>query len=96
MPECISELEILFYGKNIAQYEVTTSNSIAITNIKDREPDYLFVTNTKDVAAPKFSFKTIIKLLLHKYSLRKRREKSAERKSFDASDMLSYHARSFC
>jgi hypothetical protein len=27
-------------------------------------------------------------LLLHKYSLRKRREKSAERKSFDASDML--------
>jgi hypothetical protein len=27
------ELEILFYGKNIAQYEVTT-NSIAITNIK--------------------------------------------------------------
>jgi hypothetical protein len=25
------ELEILFYGKNIAQYEVTTSNSIAIT-----------------------------------------------------------------
>jgi hypothetical protein len=44
---------ICFYGKNIAQYEVTTSNSIAITNIKKTEnPNYLFVTiNTKDVAA---------------------------------------------
>jgi hypothetical protein len=55
------ELEILFYGKNIAQYEVTTSNSIAITNIKkQRNPNYLFVTiNTKDVAATEilFSFK---------------------------------------
>jgi hypothetical protein len=39
---------------------------------------------------PKLSFrlKKIIRLLTHKYSLRKRREKSAERKSFDASDML--------
>jgi hypothetical protein len=26
------ELQIMFYGKNIAQYEVTASNSIAITN----------------------------------------------------------------
>jgi hypothetical protein len=31
------ELEILFYGKNIAQYEVTTSNSIAITNVKKQK-----------------------------------------------------------
>jgi hypothetical protein len=62
------ELEILFYGKNIAQYEVTTSNSIAITNKKTENPNYLFVTiNTKDVAATEilFSFKKIIKLLLH-------------------------------
>ena len=55
------ELEILFYGKNIAQYEVTTSNSITITNIKKTEnPNYLFVTiNTKDVATIEiiFSFK---------------------------------------
>jgi hypothetical protein len=36
------ELEILFYGKNIAQYEVTTSNSITITNVKNREPE-LFI-----------------------------------------------------
>jgi hypothetical protein len=37
------ELQIMFYGKNIAQYEVTASNSIAITNLrKNRKPE-LFI-----------------------------------------------------
>lgn len=87
------ELQIMFYGKNIAQYEVTASNSIAITNLKKTEnPNYLFVTiNTKNVAATEiiFSFRNKNQIAFtHKYSLKKRREKSAERKSFDASDMM--------
>jgi hypothetical protein len=52
------ELQIMFYGKNIAQYEVTASNSIAITNLRKTEnPNYLFVTiNTKKLLLPKSSF----------------------------------------
>jgi hypothetical protein len=50
------ELEILFYGKNIAQYEVTTSNSNH-QHKKRQNPNYLFVTiNTKDVAAAEIIF----------------------------------------
>jgi hypothetical protein len=48
--------------KNIAQYEVTASSSITITNVKKTENPiiYLFTINTKDVAAATeilFSFK---------------------------------------
>jgi glycosidase len=87
------ELQIMFYGKNIAQYEVTASNSIAITELKKTEnPNYLFVTiNTKNVAATDilFTFKKDSKsAFTQTYSLKKRREKSAERQSFDASDMM--------
>jgi hypothetical protein len=57
------ELQIMFYGKNIAQYEVTASNSIAITNLRKTEnPNYLFVTiNTKKVAATEIIFRSEIK-----------------------------------
>jgi glycosidase len=87
------EVQIMFYGNNIAQYQVTTTNSIAITNIKKTEnPNYLFVTiNTKNVSATTidFLFKKNEKVAFtQKYILKQRREKSAERKSFDASDML--------
>jgi hypothetical protein len=53
------ELEILFYGKNIAQYEVTTSNSIAITNIKKTENPpiiYLLPSTLKMLLLLKLSF----------------------------------------
>ena len=87
------ELQIMFYGKNIAQYQVTVANSIAITDIKRTEnPNYLFVTiNTKKVPASDlvFTFKHNNKeSFTQKYSLKKRRENSAQRKSFDASDMI--------
>jgi hypothetical protein len=62
------ELEILFYGKKHSAIQVTASSSITITNKKNREPNYLFVTiNTKDVAATEilFSFKKNNQLLLH-------------------------------
>ena len=86
-------LQIMFYGKNIAQYQVSVSNSIKITDIKKTEnPNYLFVTiNTKNVPATNciFTFKNNNKVAFtHNYTLKKRRENSAQRESFDASDMM--------
>ncbi len=87
------EVQIMFYGKNISQYQVFVSHSIVITNVKRTEnPNYLFVTiNTKNVPATNcvFSFQSSNKTVFtQKYSLKQRRENSAERKSFDASDMM--------
>jgi glycosidase len=87
------ELQIMFYGKNIAQNEVAVSNNIVIKNIQKTEnPNYIFVTiDTKNVAAQDlvFSFKNNNKVAFTKnYSLKQRRENSALRKSYDASDMI--------
>lgn len=88
-----SELQIMFYGKNIAQNEVSVSNQIVIKGIQKTEnPNYIFVTiDTKNIPAQDFifSFSKNKKLAFTtKYSLKQRRTGSANRKSFDASDML--------
>ena len=87
------ELQIMFYGKNIAKNEVSVSNSIVIKNVyKTENPNYIFVTiDTKDVPASEllFTFKNKNKIAFtKKYSLKKRIENSALRKSFDASDVM--------
>jgi glycosidase len=87
------ELQIMFYGKNIAQFQVSVSNSISITNVKKTEnPNYLFVTiDTKNVKATDcvFTFKSkTSSTFTQKYSLKKRRENSAQRQSYDSSDMM--------
>jgi glycosidase len=87
------EVQILFYGKNIAQNEVAVSNNVMINNIRKTEnPNYLFVTiDTKNVAAQEltFSFSKNKKVAFtQKYDLRKRKENSRLRKSYDASDMM--------
>ncbi|MFE3871556.1 glycoside hydrolase family 13 protein [Flavobacterium sp. ZS1P70] len=87
------ELQILFYGKNIADYQVTVSNAIKITNVKRTEnPNYIFITiDTKKVQATDliFTFKNNKKeSFTQKYALKKRRENSAQRKSYDSSDMM--------
>lgn len=88
-----TELQILFYGKNIAENEVTVSNKIQITDvIKTENPNYIFVTiDTKNVIAQDFIFsfsKDKKVVFTKKYTLKKRRSNSAARKSFDASDMI--------
>ena len=88
-----SDLQIMFYGKNIAQNDVTVSNNIVIKNIqKTANPNYIFVTiDTKNVAPTEltFSFKSKNKVAFtKKYELKKRRENSALRKSYDSSDMI--------
>jgi hypothetical protein len=65
-----SDLQIMFYGKNIAQNEVTVSNNIIIKNIQKTEnPNYIFVTiDTKNVASQEiiFSFSRNKKIFYNK------------------------------
>jgi glycosidase len=87
------ELQILFYGKNIAQYTPTVSNNVVIKNVvKTENPNYVFVTiDTKNVPALEltFSFNNKNKVAFtQKYSLKARRPNSAQRDSYDSSDMI--------
>ena len=86
-------LQIMFYGKNIAQYKISVSNAIPIIRVQRTEnSNYLFVTiNTKNSSATDFIFtfkSNNTRAFTQSYSLKKRRENSAQRKSFDASDMI--------
>ncbi len=85
-------LQIMFYGKNIGDAQVTVSNAVEIKNVvRTENPNYLFVTiNTANIPPSDliFSFKTKSKVTTQKYTLRPRRENSANRNSYDASDML--------
>jgi glycosidase len=87
-----SEIQVLFYGKNIAENTVLVSNNVVITNVtKTENPNYLFVTiDTKNIAAQtlKFTFKSGKKSFTKDFEIKKRREKSALRKGFDASDVV--------
>jgi len=88
-----SELQIMFYGKNIAQYDVIASNGIVITGVQKTEnQNYLFVTiDTKNVPASDFtfSFKSKNKVVLtQNYSLKQRRKDSELRQGYNSSDMI--------
>jgi glycosidase len=89
----LSSIQILFYGKNIAEYDVTVSNKIVIENIKKTEnPNYVFITiNTKNVSVSEltFSFKNKGKVaFIHKYELKQRNPNSKFRKGYDSSDVI--------
>lgn len=87
-----SDLQILFYGKNIAQNQVSVSNGVIISAVQKTEnPNYLFVTiDTKNVVAQDlvFTFKNGKRAFTKNYALKKRKANSRERKSFDSSDMM--------
>jgi glycosidase len=87
-----SEVQVLFYGKNIAQNSVQVSNDVVITNVtKTENPNYLFVTiDTKNVKAQElqFTFTNGKKTFKRSYEIKKRKPNSAIRKSFDASDVM--------
>jgi len=88
----LSEVQVMFYGKNIAQNEVSVSNGLTIKNIQKTEnPNYLFVTiDTKNVAAQElvFTFKNGKKSFTQNYAIKARRENSKYRKSYDSSDVI--------
>ena len=87
------ELQIMFYGKNIAENNVSVSNKMVIKNIQKTEnPNYIFVTvDTKNCKAQDyiFTFSKNNKVAFTKnYSIKQRRENTALRKSYDASDVI--------
>lgn len=87
-----SDVQIMFYGKNIAQNEISVSNGIVIKGIQKTEnPNYVFVTiDTKNIPTQDFvfTFKNKNKSFTQQYSLKSRRENSKNRKSFDSSDLI--------
>ncbi|TXE09168.1 alpha-amlyase [Gelidibacter salicanalis] len=88
-----SEVQLMLYGKDIAQYEVAFSNTIQITDVvKTENPNYLFVTiNTKNVATGTYELQFLKdKKIVGKqsYDLKTRRDNSAARKGFDSSDLI--------
>ncbi len=88
-----TELQLMVYGKNIAEYEVAFSNAIQITAIEKTEnPNYLFITiNTKDIKPGTYElqFSKNKKVRIKKaYEFKERRENSALRKGFDSSDLI--------
>lgn len=87
-----SEVQVLFYGKNIAQNAVSLSNNVVITNVtKTENPNYLFVTiDTKNVKAQQlqFAFTNGKKTFKHNFEIKARKPNSAFRKSFNASDVM--------
>ena len=88
----LSEVQIMFYGKNINQNEISVSNGLTIKSIQKTEnPNYLFVTiDTKNVAAQEFvfTFKNGKNSFTQNYSLKARKENSKFRKSYDSSDVI--------
>ena len=88
----LSSVQIMFYGKNIAKYDVKVSNDIKIENVKKTEnPNYIFVTiDTKNIPPTEvtFTFKNGEKSFVKNYSLKARGENSRIRKSYDSSDMI--------
>ena len=87
-----NQVQIMFYGKNIAQNTVTVSNGVVITQVQKTEnPNYVFVSiDLKNVSAQEliFTFKNGKKSFNQSYAIKKRKENSRYRKSFDASDMM--------
>ncbi len=87
------QLQIMFYGKNIAENNVSVSNQVVITDVRKTEnPNYLFVTiDTKNLPAADFvfSFSKNNKINFTKnYTLKQRKVNAALRKGYDASDVI--------
>ena len=88
-----SELELLVYGKNIAQYEISFSEGLKIISSKKTEnPNYQFVTiDTKTIKPGNYqlNFSKGKKVeFTRTYEIKKRRDNSASRKGFDSSDII--------
>ncbi|HEX8563637.1 MAG TPA: glycoside hydrolase family 13 protein [Flavobacterium sp.] len=87
------ELQVMFYGKNIAQFKPTVSGGIVISNVTRTEnPNYLFVTiDTKNVLAGEYTFSFLSgkkTAFTKQYSIKSRKPGSVNRTGFDASDMI--------
>lgn len=87
------ELQVMFHGKNIAQYQVSASEDITIKGIvKTENPNYVFVTlDTRDIEPGTFKFSFSKKgrqKFAKTYEFKERQENSKYRQGFDASDAI--------
>ena len=87
------ELQILLYGKNIANQTIEISDGIQIKNLQKVEnPNYVFVTvNTNEINVPKFkiNLKNGKKLISsYQYELKERKPNSANRDSYTSKDVF--------
>ena len=87
------ELQLMVYGRHIAEYDVAFSHTIQITDIvRTENPNYLFVTiNAKNLIPGTYELQFLKnkKIIETKsYEFKERREASALRKGFDASDLI--------
>lgn len=87
------ELQILVYGKDIANNEIELSDGVQIKNIQKVEnPNYVFVTiNTNEINVPKFKInvkKGKKNIDTYTYELRQRNPNSANRESFSSKDVM--------
>jgi len=89
-----TNLELMVYGKNINNYNVKIKNSaIVLTKIiRTENPNYLFID--LDLSKAKVgTFKVLfthpkLKNLKYTYALKERKSNSAQRKSYDNSDVI--------
>lgn len=87
------ELQILLYGKNIAQQKIELSDGIQIKDLtKVENPNYVFITiNTNEINTPKFKIflkngkKTIS---TYQYELKERTLNSSARESYTSKDVF--------
>lgn len=88
----LNQVQIMFYGKNIAQNKVLVSNGVVITDVRKTEnPNYLFVTiDTKDILAQNlvFTFSNGKKSFAKNFEIKPRNPQSKFRKSYDSSDVI--------
>ena len=87
------ELQILVYGKDIANEEIEISDGVQIRNIlKVENPNYVFITvNTNEINVPKFKINTKKGKKItssYTYELKQREPNSANRESFTSKDVM--------
>lgn len=87
------ELQILVYGKGIANNEISLSDGVSIKNIQKVEnPNYVFITvNTNEINVPKFRInikKNGKNLSNYTYELKERNPGSAGRESYTSKDVM--------
>ena len=88
-----SEVQVMFYGKNIAEYEVSAPKEMIISNVRKTEnPNYVFVTvQTEGLPAGSYDLrfsKKGKKSFSHSFELKQREAGSALREGFNSSDVI--------
>ena len=89
----LDELQLMFYGDDIAQYDVTASDGVIVSSVKKTEnPNYMFVTiNSGEIPTGEISFsfkKKGKKTFTHSYEFKERAEDAEFKEGFDSSDAI--------